>query len=97
MKLDTATIQSLLWKNKLLTKEQIESAVLLAPSLGKTFVDTLIFKNFISEDKLGGVIAESLGVEYVSLKEKIIPPDVLDLIRKDGDRTSPGDGRSDRF
>ncbi|HEY1074798.1 MAG TPA: GspE/PulE family protein [Patescibacteria group bacterium] len=83
MRLDDAAIQHLLWTEKLLTKEQIESAVLLAPSLGKSFVDTLIFKSFISEDKLGEVIAESLGVEYTPLKGRTIATEVLDLISEE--------------
>ncbi len=83
MKIDDATIQHILWQNQLLSKEQIESAVLLAPSLGKSFLETLIFKNYISEEKLGQVIAESLGVEYVAVTGKMIPIDVLSLVPED--------------
>lgn len=83
MKIDDATIQRIIWENKLLTKEQIESAILLAPSLGKSFVDTLLFKNLIPEDTLGEVTAEAMGVGYASLKGKVIPADVLTLISED--------------
>ncbi len=83
MKIDDAAIQRIIWDQKLLTKDQIESAILLAPSLGRSFVDTLLFKNLITEDTLGHVIAEAIGVEYVSLKGKVIPADVLSLISED--------------
>lgn len=83
MKIDDAAVQRLLWEQKLLTKEQIESAVLLAPSLGKSFTDTLIYKNIIPEDTLGRVLAEAAGVGYVALKGKIIPADVLALLSED--------------
>ncbi len=83
MKIDDATIQHILWQNQLLTKDQIESAVLLAPSLGKSFLETLIFKNYIGEEQLGQVIAESLGVPYISLAGRAIPIDVLSLVPED--------------
>lgn len=83
MKIDDAAVQRIIWDQKLLTKEQIESAILLAPSLGKSFVETLLFKNLIPEDTLGNVISEALGVHYISLKNRIIPADVLALISED--------------
>lgn len=83
MRIDDAAVQRIVWEKQLLTKEQIESAVLLAPSLGKSFTDTLIFKNFIPEDTLGQVIAEAMGVNYVSLRGKLISPDILTLVPED--------------
>lgn len=83
MRVDDATIQRILWEHRLLTKEQIESAILIAPSLGKSFIDTLIFKNLIAEDKLGTVIAEAMGVPYISLKSRIIPMEILSLVPED--------------
>ncbi len=83
MKIDDTSVQQLLWDKHLLTKEQIESAVLLAPSLGKSFTDTLVFKHYIDEDTLGKVMAEGMGVGYVTLKGVNIPPDVLGLVAED--------------
>lgn len=83
MRVDDATIQRLVWEKQLLSKEQIESAILLAPSLGKTFVETLIYKNLIPEDTLGGIIAEAMGVAYVSLRNRAIPMEVLSLVPED--------------
>ncbi len=83
MKIDDNALQQLLWTKQLLTKEQIESAVLLAPSLGKSFADTLIFKHYLDEDTLGKILAESVGVEYTNLKGAVIPPDVLALVPED--------------
>ncbi len=87
MRIDDASIQRLLWERHLLSKEQIESAVLLAPSLGKSFVDTLIFKNLIPESSLGQIIAELLGVEYISLEGRTIPRDILSLVPEDSARS----------
>lgn len=77
------TIQRLLLERNILSKEQVERAVLLAPSLGKSFVDTLIFKNLVSEDVLGQIVGEAAGVGYASLKGRIVPPEVLGLLTED--------------
>lgn len=83
MLLDDATLQKLLWDKQLLTKELLDQAVLLAPSLGKSFADTLIFKHYIEEDTLGKVMAEGMGVGYINLKSQTIPDDVLNLVPED--------------
>ncbi len=80
MLLDDVTLQKLLWDRQLLTKEQLEQAVLLAPSLGKSFADTLVFKHYIEEDVLGKVMAEGMGVGYINLKAQAIPPEILNLV-----------------
>jgi type IV pilus assembly protein PilB len=83
MTFNDSTIQRILLEKRLLTKEQIELAVLLAPSLGKSFADTIIFKNLLPQETLGKVLAEALGVEYANLKGRIIAPEVLNLIPED--------------
>lgn len=83
MVVNNAAIQRLLLQNNAVTKEQIESAILLAPSLGKSFVDTLIYKNYISQDNLGKLIADAMGVGYVSLRGRNIQGDTLKLIPED--------------
>lgn len=80
MVVDDARVQRALWNKHLLTKEQIESAILLAPSLGKSFVDTLIIKNILPEDTLGQVIAEAINVPYITLNKRKISKNVLNYI-----------------
>lgn len=43
----------------------------------------LIGKKLISKEKLGSLIAASLGISYVDLKKIIIPKDVLGLVREE--------------
>ncbi len=80
MTVSDATVQRVLLAKRLLTKEQIESAVLLAPSLGKSFLETILLKNYLAESVLGPAIAESLGVPYVNLAGQKIAGGLLDLI-----------------
>ncbi len=80
MTVSDATVQRVLLAKRLLTKEQIESAVLLAPSLGKSFLETILLKNYLPESVLGPAIAESLGVPYVNLAGQKIAGGLLDLI-----------------
>lgn len=73
-------IKQVLVEQKLLSQDQVDHAVTLAPSLGKSFIDTLIFKNLVEEGKLGAAVAKTFGVEYVPLKTQAISADVLNLI-----------------
>lgn len=83
MKIDDTLTQHVLVERGLLTADQIREASLLSASLGKSLIDTLIFKNYISEDELGKVLAAAAGVGYVSLKDLRISNEVLSAISEE--------------
>jgi type IV pilus assembly protein PilB len=63
-----------------LTDEEFGQAKKEAKDFDKDIVDVLIFKGLITEELLGKLVAKHLGFPYASIRNKIIPSEVLELI-----------------
>lgn len=73
-------LYEILGKSDFIKKEDLDSAFQSAKELDKPFSDILIFRGLLSEDALGQLIADSLKVPYISLKNRIIPDKILALV-----------------
>lgn len=80
MEIGETKLKQLLVKSGLLTLKQFQSALKLASQKKKPLQKILTEEGFISEEHLGQVIAEDLGVLFVDLKTVIIPDEVLKII-----------------
>ncbi len=60
--------------------KDLEAAVRVAKSFKRTLGEVLVEKNLVSEDELGQIVADYFKVPYVSLKDKKIPPELLEKI-----------------
>lgn len=78
--IDTAVLQETLIKSGFITQEDFDLAVKTAGELNQSVSDVLVFKGLISEDALGKLIAESYGVAFETVRNKIIPIEVLQLL-----------------
>lgn len=74
------TLGDILTKSGFITTEDFLSAKKAALELNQSITDVLVFRGLISEDALGKLIAEHFGVSFVSLKIRVIPLEVLELI-----------------
>lgn len=67
-------------KSGFLKPDDLDEAYKAAKELNKTLSDVLIFRGLCSEEVLGQLIADNLKTPYVSLKNKIIPDEILGLV-----------------
>jgi len=74
------TLSDILTKSGFITQKDFDAALQTSQDLHQPVTDILVFRGLISEDALGKLIAEHYGVGFVSLKSKIIPLDILQLI-----------------
>src|SRR3989344_8650601 len=72
-------LRQIILKSGFVASGDFDGAVKTAQELGKDLTDVLIYRGLISEDILGKLIAEYYKVPYVSLKNKVIPPEVLNM------------------
>jgi len=80
MELGEAKLKKLLIEPGILTAEQFGSAKKLSEEKKISIVRALVEADFITEDQLGQLIAEDLGILFVSLKKIVIPDEVLKII-----------------
>ena len=63
-----------------ITQEQYTSALQASQDLNKPITDIFLFKGLITDEALGKLVANYYQVPYISLKNKKIEPEVLQLI-----------------
>lgn len=73
-------LKQILTDSGYVTQEQYDSALKAAQDLDKPITDILLFRGLITEDALGKLVAEYYQAPYVSLKNQIIPSEVLNFI-----------------
>lgn len=76
----TEQLRDILINSGFVTEDEFDQAVKSAHELERPLSDILIFRGLISEQALGQLIAESLSTPYVSLKNKSIPLELLQVI-----------------
>ncbi len=80
---DANLIWHLLLDNGIATEEQLQDTYEDTQVLNKPFVTLLYNYNIITEDRLLGLIADEIGSEVFSFKNKEIPPSVIDMVKGD--------------
>lgn len=80
MKKYEETLYEILKKNKFLSSQDLEEAYKASKDLDRSLADTLVFRGLLSEEVLTRLVAESLNLPYVPLKNYLIPDEILDLI-----------------
>ena len=80
MNIPAQTIKDIIVKGGFVSPEEFAKADQTAQEQDKNVGDVLVFRGFISEEALGKLIAEHLGFPFADIKNKIIPPDTLNLI-----------------
>jgi len=80
MKLANKTFKEILLKSGFVSEADLEKAAKSAKEHKKSLADVLIFRSLITEQALGQLIAEHLGVAFISLRGRIIPTKVLEFI-----------------
>src|SRR3989344_726707 len=73
-------LKYILTESGFVSSADFDAAVKTAQDLNKSVTDILVFRGFISEDAVGKLIAEYYKVPFVSLKNKLIPLEVLEII-----------------
>lgn len=64
-------------------EKDLEDAQKMAIHLNVPLQDVLLGRKLISKEKLGDLIAKSLGIGYVDLRSVTIPKDVLQAVKED--------------
>jgi len=80
MELGEVKLKKLLVESGILTLEQFKAAKKLSEEKKAPIAKILVEKDFIGEDQFGHLIAEDLGVLFVSLKKIVIPDEILKII-----------------
>lgn len=80
MKIQPAKLKEIVLKAGFVSEEDFNKAAKAAQELEKPLEDILIFRGLINEESLGQLIAEHFKVPFASLRHKIIPLEVLELI-----------------
>lgn len=74
------TLKKILTDSGFISAKDFEAAQKTAQDLDKSIEDILIFRGLISEDALGKLVSEYYRVPFISLKNKVIPLEVLSLV-----------------
>ncbi len=75
-----AGIEQVLLKNGSINQDQLNVVKLETINTGKSIEQILLDHNFVNEDQLASAKAALLGIAYVSLKDKVVAPEILNLI-----------------
>jgi len=67
-------------KTDFIKTHDLDEAYKASKELGKTLSDILIFRGLCSEEALGQLIAQHLKTPYISLKNKVVKDQILDLV-----------------
>lgn len=73
-------IRQVLTESGFVAEQDFDSALKAAQELNRPLTDILIFRGLISEQALGQLLAEHLGVPFISLKSKSIPLEILKIV-----------------
>ncbi len=73
-------LRTILVDSGFVSEDDFKASLKTAEDLEKPVLDILIFHGIISEEALGQLIAEHLGVPYISLRSKSIPLEVLQIV-----------------
>ena len=73
-------LKTILLESGYVSDEDFEKVAKEAKGFDKSIVDVLIFKGLITEELLGKLVAKQLGFPYASLRNKIIAPEILEII-----------------
>lgn len=76
----TKGIEDILFKEKLLTPEQLSVLKLESANTGKSIEELLLAHKYVTEAQLMRARSELLGIPFISLVNKVIPVDVLNLL-----------------
>jgi type IV pilus assembly protein PilB len=80
-------LKEVLLKSGFVSEKDFAAAAKTAEELGKPIAEILVFRGLISDEALGQLLAEHMGVPYVGLKNKTIPLEVLEKIPENLART----------
>ena len=80
MNLTSEKLKNILITSGYISEEDFKAAAKEAKDFDKDIVDVLVFKGFITGELLGKLTAKHLGFPYASIRNKIIPGEVLELI-----------------
>jgi len=80
-------LKEIVLKAGFISEEDFNKAAKAAEELERPLEDVLIFRGLIKEESLGQLIAEHFKVPFVSLRHKVIPLEVLELIPENSART----------
>jgi len=70
----------ILEETKFIKNEDLLAAYQSSKDMNRSLTDELVFRGLINEEALTQLIAENLQVPYISLKNKVIPEEVLNLV-----------------
>lgn len=73
----------LVYQSDVIPKEELDEARVTAAHLNVPLHDVLIGRKLIAKDKLGELIARSLEIGYVNLKDTSISKEVLNLVNEE--------------
>ncbi len=80
MKKIEESLYRILKETNFIKEEDLEEAYQSSKELDRSLTDILVFRGLISEEALSQLVAEHLKTPYFSLKNKIIPDEILTLI-----------------
>lgn len=81
MKIETAkSIEDILFKEKLLTPEQLSALKLESANTGKSVDELLLAHEYVTEEQLMRGRSTLLGIPFVTLTDKPIPVDILNVL-----------------
>jgi type IV pilus assembly protein PilB len=73
-------LKTILTQSGFITEADFDAAARASQDVGQAITDILVFRGLISEDALGKLIAEYFKVKFISLKNKVIPIETLQLV-----------------
>lgn len=80
MDLTQEELKKVLIDSGFVTEAEFDATAKDAKDFDKDVVEILLFKNLITEESLGKLIARHLGFPYASIRSRIIPSEILELI-----------------
>ncbi len=80
MNIDPSVLKKILVGAGFVTDKEFDDASQTAEELNKNVTDVLIFRGFLNEDTLGGLLAEHYKVPFANIKRQVIDPSVLALV-----------------
>jgi len=87
MKILPETLRQILLKSGFISEKDFNEAAKTARDLNKPVTDILLFRGLINEAVLGQLIAEYLQVPYISIGNKVVPLELLELVPENLART----------
>jgi type IV pilus assembly protein PilB len=73
-------LYQILEKSGVIKKEDLDEAYQSSQELERSLTDILVFRGLVSEDALGELVAKQLQVPFISLKNRVVPDETLDLV-----------------